>query len=75
MKLKRQVVIGLMKEGRDLFIQRGTEEILEDQGQKPGECYHFRAGQRTWGPQKGHGMREQRQRAKKESISRQEWLT
>lgn len=40
MKLERQIVFGLMKRGRVLFIQRGTEEIQEDQGQKPEECYH-----------------------------------
>lgn len=46
--------------GRALSIQRGTEKTQEEQGQKPGECYHFRAGLRTWGLQRGHRIRKQR---------------
>lgn len=65
MKLERQVGVVLMKWGRALSIQRSTEETQEDQGQKPGECYHFRAGLRMWGPQRDHRMKDQRDRGLK----------
>lgn len=60
-----------MKEGRALSIQRGTEETQEDQGQKPGECYHFRAGLRRWRTTKRSQDEEpERQGAKGEEHSK-----
>lgn len=60
LKLERQVGVGLIKEGRANSMQRGREETQEEQDQKPGECCHFRAGLRTWGPEQSREAEELR---------------
>lgn len=61
-----------MKRRRVLFIQRGTEEIPEDQGQKPEECYHSGLARGLGVHKRPEDEGAETQRAKEGSISRQE---
>lgn len=74
MKLERQIVFGLMKRGRVLFIQRGTEKIQEDQGQSLRNAI-IQGWSEDLGSIKGpQDEGAETQRAKEGSISRQERL-